>query len=324
MPREPLLRFDEGFASGPTRRRTVWEVVAEGATRPAILDLVERDPQYRAECEALCEALRRYPTITALRGSAQWSDLGPRLVRMLSTIRRYEPGAPPPAASSEDRVLAVHWNIEHGNWYDQVEQPLTKHPLLQAADLILLNEVDFGTARAANRDVAGDLARTLGLHGCWAPMSIETTAGRDDDERMASGRKNEEGLFGVAILSRWPLGEIRLVELPSPEHFQFDLERMYGRHIGLVAEVQRPRGTFVAVSVHLEVHRARLDRARQMRALTAGLRSERRPIVLAGDFNSHTFNRGHAWDPFLNAAVMLTWSNRAVLSRFLYPDRGPA
>jgi endonuclease/exonuclease/phosphatase (EEP) superfamily protein YafD len=61
-----------------------------------------------------------------------------------------------------------------------------------------------------------------------------------------------------------------------------------------------------------------------MRMLMAALERETRPIVLGGDFNSHTFNRGRWWDPFLNAVVMLTWSDRAILSRFLHPDRGPS
>lgn len=285
---------------------------------------MERDLQFRAECQALGRALTKFPTIRALRGSREWTELGPRLQRMLSTVRRYAPPRTPAAALAEERVLAVHWNIEHGNWYDQVERALLHHPLLQAADLILLNEVDLGAARAANRDVTADLAQALGLYGCWAALSIETTVGRDDDAHMAGGLENEEGLFGIAVLSRWPLGEIRIVELPSPENIQFNDERMYGRHIGLVVEIQRPRGVFVAVSAHLEVHRTRHDRARQMEALMKGLAEERRPIVLAGDFNSHTFNRGRWFDPVLNAAVMLTWPNRAVLERLLYPDRGPA
>jgi len=221
-------------------------------------------------------------------------------------------------------VLAVHWNIEHGNWYDHVERALTTHPLLQSADLVLMNEVDFGAARAGNRDVAFDLARALGLHGCWAPLSIETTLGRDDDVKMAAGLKNQEGLFGLAILSRWPLGETRIVELPSPEKIQFDVERMYGRHIALIVEIMRPGAPFVAVSVHLEVHRSREDRARQMQTLMSALRRETRPIILAGDFNSHSFNRGRMWDALLNAWVMLTWSDKAILSRFLHPDRGLA
>src|SRR5262245_1316641 len=288
-----------------------------------MLGAVERDPSFQAECQDLCRALRGFPTVAALRRSPQWSDLGPRLARVLSTIRRHEPPTPPAPPTSEERVLAAHWNIEHGNWYDQVERALTTHPIMQAADLLFFNEIDLGMARAGNRDVAGDLARTLGLYGCWAPLSIETTLGRDDDVRMAAGQPNQEALFGLAILSRWPIGEVRLVELPSPERIQFDLERMYGRHVGVVATIERPGAPFVAVSVHLEVHRTRRERAHQMAVLLAALANEKRPIILAGDFNSHTFDRGRWWDPFLNAIVMLTWSNRAVLSRFLHPDRGP-
>ena len=285
---------------------------------------MERDPRFRDECRALCEALRRYPTIDALRGSDEWKDLGPRLARVLGTPHHHEPPTPPGPPSAEDRVLAVHWNIEHGNWYEQVEAALRDHPLLQAADLVLLNEVDLGCARAANRDVAADLVRALGLHGCWVPVALETTVGRDDDAKMAAGRRNEEGLFGVAVLSRWPIRAVRIVELPSPEHVQFDLERMFGRHVGLVVEIQRPGTPFVAVSVHLEVHRTRRYRALQMQTLLTTLRTERRPIVLAGDFNSHTFDRGRWWDVLVNAGIMLTWSHRALLSRLLHPDRGPA
>jgi len=272
----------------------------------------------------LCRAVRAFPTLDALRASPQWSDLGPRIARVLSNVHRYQPPGPPSAPSAPDRLLAVHWNVEHGNWYDQVERALTTHPLLQAADLLLFNEIDLGMARAGNRDVTGDLARTLGFHGCWAPLFLETTAGRDDDPIVAAGRENEEGLFGLGILSRWPIGEVRIVELPSPERLQFDHERMIGRHVGLIVTIERPGAPFVAVSVHLEVHRTRRDRAAQMRALLPTLARETRPIVLAGDFNSHTFDRGRWWDPFVNAVVVLTSSNRAVLSRFLHPDRGPS
>ena len=325
MPREGTPSAQRG---GEAKRPGSDATESRGSPRSAqrgllCCRLVDRDPRFLAECRALGEALKSFPTIGALRGSPQWKDLGPRLERLLSTVRRFEPAQPPPT-STRDRVLAVQWNIEHGNWYEQVERALTTHPLLQSADIVMMNEVDLGAARAANRDVARDLAHALGFHGCWAPMALETTLGRDDDERMAAGRANEEGLVGVAILSRWPLGEARIVELPSPENVQFDLERMYGRHVGLVVEVRRPSAPFVAVSVHLEVHRTRADRARQMQTLMAALRQETRPIILAGDFNSHTFNRGRWWDIFANAGVMLTWTNRAVLSRFLYPDRGPA
>ena len=282
-----------------------------------------RDPSAAQEARALRQLLDRHRSLSELRRSPDWTELEPRLRKVLGTIRRYQPDSPPPPHSGVHRVKAVHWNIEHGNWYDQVERALLAHRDLQGADLYLFNEIDLGMARAGNRDVTGDLARALGLHGVWAPLFLETTVGRDDDPRMAAGRDNEEALFGLAILSRWPIGHVRVLELPSPEAIQFDLERMYGRHIALMAEIQRPEGPFLAVSAHLEVHRTRAHRAIEMKAIMTALEGEKRPVILAGDFNTHTFDRGLWHSPFTGGASLLTWPGSALRRRLLYPDRGP-
>jgi len=283
---------------------------------------VTRDRSLLGECAELKRALEGHADLDSLRAAPDWPELRTRLHALLSTVRRHRPAEPPRPADDPGIVRAVHWNIEHGNWYEQVEQALRVHVQLAGADLVLLNEVDLGMARAGNRDVAADLAAALGLHGAWAPLFLETTPGRDDDPRMAAGRDNQESLFGLAILSRWPIGDARIVELPSPEYQQFDLERMYGRHIGLVAEIERPGAPFVAVTVHLEVHRTRADRADQMRVLLDALRRETRPIVLAGDFNSHTFDRGHWWSPLVGGTAFLLTPTAPLRRRLLHPDEG--
>jgi endonuclease/exonuclease/phosphatase family metal-dependent hydrolase len=283
-----------------------------------------RDPAFLAECRALQRAVEPFPTLEALRASPQWPGIEARLSRLLSTPRRHTPIAPPAPPPRPERVGAVHWNIEHGNWYEQVERALLEHPELRGADLFMFNEIDFGMARAANREVTADLAAALGLHGAWAPLFLETTLGRDDDVRMAAGRENQESLFGLALLSRWPIGEIRLIDLPSPDAYQFNLERMVGRHVALVATIERPGAPFIAVSVHLEVHRTRAHRAAQMRALLEALREEQRPLILAGDFNSHTFDRGRPWDTLVGAAVLALSPDRALARRLLHPDHGGA
>jgi endonuclease/exonuclease/phosphatase family metal-dependent hydrolase len=283
---------------------------------------VTRDPALLAECDALRSEIERHPTIARLRGAPDWPALEQRFGRLLGTLRRFEPPSAPGPPLDPTRVRAVHWNIEHGNWYEQVEGALTSHPELRDADLLMFNEIDLGMARAGNRDVAGDLAAKLGFHGVWAPLYLESTLGRDDDIRMAGGATNQEGLFGIAVLSRWPLGAIRLVELPSPDEIQYDVERMYGRLAGLVVEIQRPGAPFVAVSTHLEVHRTRIDRARQMKVLLQALHEETRPIVLAGDFNSHTFDRGLWHAPLMAAAALLITPGASLRRRFRQPDRG--
>lgn len=281
-----------------------------------------RDPAYLAECRALAEAVRPFPTIEALHAAPAWAELCPRFERLLRTVRRFSPAREPAPARAADRVALVQWNVEHGNWYEQVERALLGHADLAGADVITLEEVDLGCARAANRDVAFDLAAALGLHGAWAPLFLETTLGRDDDVAMAAGRANEEALFGLAVLSRWPLGEARVVELPSPRKLQFDLERMVGRHIALAVEVLHPTRPFVAVAAHLEVHRARSHRAAQARVLVNALGREKRPVVLAGDFNSHTFDRGLWHSALHGAAALLVMPGGALRERLLRPDRG--
>ena len=284
---------------------------------------MSRDPALIAESRALKQALDAFPTLAGLRASREWAELGPRLMRLLATVRRSAPASPPPPPRDPARLRAVHWNIEHGNRYPQVEEALRTHLDLRDADLVMLNEVDLGMARAGNRDVARDLADALGLHSAWAPLFLESTSGRDDDPAAAAGRENEEALFGLAVLSRFPIGAVRVIDLPGPETLHFDHERMYGRYIALAADIERPGAPFLAVSTHLEVHRTRAHRATQMRALLAALSGERRRIVLAGDFNSHTFDRGRWHSPFSGGGALLLSPGPALTQRLTRPDRGP-
>ena len=283
-----------------------------------------RDPTLLAECLALQQELARFATLRSLHSSPAWPELRARLGRVLSTVRRHAPAAPAGPPRDPGRVRVAQWNIEHGNRYEQIEAALLSHPELREADMVSLNEVDLGMARAGNRDVAGDFARATGRHGAWTALFLETTTGRDDDPRSAAGHINQEGLFGIALLSRWPIGEVRRVELPSPEEVQFDLERMAGRHVALVAAIERPQAPFTMVTVHLEVHRTRAYRAAQMRVLLDALVGERRPIIIAGDFNSHTFDRGRPWDALFGAAVLTLTPAAALERRLLHPDSGPA
>ncbi len=283
---------------------------------------MSRTPSLLAECRALQAAVAAHPTLAALESAPDWPQLEARLATLLGTVHRTDPGRPVAPAADPSRVRLVQWNIEHGNWYPQVESALLAHPELAGADVITLDEIDLGCARAGNRDVAADLARALGMHAAWAPLFLETTVGRDDDPRMAAGRTNEEGLFGIAVLSRWPLGEARIVELPSPRRLQFELERMIGRHGALIVEVLRPGAPFVAVAAHLEVHRTRAHRADQMRAIVDALAGERRPVAIAGDFNTHTFDRGLWHSALHGASALLLYPGALLRRRLLHPDEG--
>ena len=293
---------------------------APGAFRPA------RDPARVAEVRALCAAIARFGSLRTLHGAPAWPALAARYRALLDVAFRYE--APAPAAAADAPaggpapLRVAHWNIEHGNRYAAIERALLSHPGLVGADVVMLNEVDLGMSRAANRDVTGDLAQALGYHAVFAPQFVESTVGRDDDALTAGGGPNQESLFGLAILSRWPIGGVRLVPMPGPERIQFDLERMVGRFVAVVAEVRRPGAPFVAVASHLEVHRTRRHRAAQIACVARVLAAETRPVVWAGDFNTHTFDRGLWHTPLAGAWPLLAWTTPALSARLLHPDRG--
>lgn len=281
-----------------------------------------RDPAMLSEIRAIQAAIAPFPTLAALEAWSEWPRWERRLAAILDAPRRYDPLRPPAPPRDPATLRAVQWNIEHGNWYEHVERALLRHPQLAGADLLTLNEIDLGMARAGNRDVTADLVAALGLYGVWVPLFVENTLGRDDDATTAAGRANEESLFGLGILSRHPLGEVRIVPLPGPRAIQFDLERMLGGFKALVVEVLRPGAPFVAVSVHLEVHRTRRHRTEQMVTLMRALERERRSIVLAGDWNTHTFDRGLWHSPISGALPLLAWPGGALRRRLRYPDRG--
>jgi endonuclease/exonuclease/phosphatase family metal-dependent hydrolase len=257
-----------------------------------------------------------------MHASEEWPALRSRLEAHLGSVRLHPAARPPEPGRDPARIRVVHWNIEHGNRFDDITRALTMHPDLANADLLSLNEADLGMARSGNRDVAAELGGRLGLHAAWAAMFLESTRGRDDDALGAVPEDNQESLFGLGVLSRWPIASARCVPLPGPEAMLFDHERMAGRFVALVCEIAHPIQPFTAVTVHLEVHRSRAHRAVQMRKLLQALDGSRAPVLLAGDWNTHTFDRGRRRTVARAAWALVTHPTPVLSRRLRRPDRG--
>jgi len=281
-----------------------------------------RDPAQTAEAHALRGALAPHATLADLGASAEGPAISARLAAFLDRVRLHD--APGPAAPPRDpaRLRVVHWNLEHGNRFEQIAEAFARHPELLAPDVVSLNEVDLGMARSGNRDVAAELAARLGLHSAWAAMFLEGTRGRDDDALTAVPEDDRESLFGLALFSRWPIAAARLVPLPGPEARLFEWERMAGRFVALVCDIAHPVRPFTAVTVHLEVHRTRAHRAAQMRLLLDALADVRGPVILAGDWNTHTFDRGGRRAALAGAWTLIARSTRTLARRLARPDLG--
>src|SRR4029079_18118618 len=98
---------------------------------------------------------------------------------------------------------------------------------------------------------------------------------------------------------------------------------MLGRNVGLIAEVLRPGAPFVAATAHLEVHRTRHYRAAQMKLVLEALRGEPRPVIFAGDWNTHPVDRA-LWHSAVSGALTMLSPGRSLSERLLHPDRGRA
>ena len=206
------------------------------------------------------------------------------------------------------------------------------HDLSQASTLIL-DEVDLGMNRSQYHDVARDLAAALKMNFVFAvsfvevdPLKLGTEeltdadAGGDDELRreleseLKADPRRYKGLHGSAILSRYPISNVRLERLPvchdwfqgeiasvakieqakrlaSDKIFLEKIEREVrrGGRIAIIADLKvkdAPGGVVTVANAHLENKCPPACRRKQMRAILEGIGSVRNPLILAGDMNT--------------------------------------
>src|SRR3954447_25148412 len=167
------------------------------------------------EIHAHYRALRAIRTRQALERSALWAEIGGEVRRVLDGVERGDCAPVPPAAAvsaPRGRALrAVAWNIQRGARLDDLRRVVVT-PAFAGADLLLLSEVDVGLGRSGNRNVARELAETLGMSYAFGVSYLALTDDFGDD---AGGRENTLALSGTAILSRHPIGRVENIDVPE-------------------------------------------------------------------------------------------------------------
>ncbi|PYV18765.1 MAG: hypothetical protein DMG07_03205 [Acidobacteria bacterium] len=270
-----------------------WDQILEGLRAPATLEELRRTPFFAARGHEI-EALLGTPEIVPFGGAE------PRLGAF---------------------VRVAQWNIEKGLRFERVLATLETDAVLRWADVVLLNEADFGMNRSGNRHVARDLARALGMHMAFAPVYIELTRGTGEELRLDG--ENRESLQGNAVLSRHPILEARSVPLPAcfePYHFH---EKRYGRRNCLWARLQVGSRAWWVGAVHLEVRNTPRCRAKQVRRLIARLPGPAgAPYLLGGDLNCNGFSRGTLLRTLVSVWRLLARPVPLVEEDLRRPERG--
>ena len=189
-----------------------------------------------------------------------------------------------PAHDSDDAALRIAcYNIAHGrglatsNWRGgTAEERKTRlaqiADLLRAldADIIVLNEVDFDSSWSLSTNQARYLAKQAGYR-YWAEQ-------RNLDFRILTWKWR----FGNAVLSRYPIIEASVVDLPDFS----SVETLFaGKKRGVNCTIDVNGEKLRIVGVHLS-HRSEAIRARSAEVITGIASSDIVPTILAGDLNS--------------------------------------
>ena len=256
-------------------------------------------------------------------------------------------------------LRVVQWNIERGLELDDIKLALTdkqeflakaqseaaknKEPpagiddklsaqldALQSADVIVLNEVDWGMKRTDYKAVVKELADALHMNwaygvefveidpkmlGLQSFANVENDTERKELEQIFSVDKSRYlGLHGSAILSRYPLRDVKLVPFQYQAYDWYYGEKKYGSlEVGkrkaaklvfgeeLLREVRRggrtnliatvdipdlPGHQVTIVAAHLENRTTPKGRLKELNELYDMVRSVSNPVVIAGDMNT--------------------------------------
>jgi endonuclease/exonuclease/phosphatase family metal-dependent hydrolase len=221
------------------------------------------------------------------------------------------------AAAKKERYRIAAWNLERGIHYSGQLQAFQQGPYLSEADVLLLTETDVGMARSGNRNIARDLARELRMSHAFSPCYINLAKG-SGVEFDAEG-ENESGLHGNAILSRYPLSNVRSVFLKNGKDKMKGREKRLGQQTAVVAEVEFPDRAVTTVAVHLDANSSQQHRADQMADVLAAI-ADRSPAVIGGDWNTTTFNSSSATMAILGFWLRVFMGpNNVITNHYLHP-----
>ena len=191
----------------------------------------------------------------------------------------------PASTPVELKVLSYNIRWRSGDDLKNMIKLLKDDPEVGGAAILALQEVDRRKKRSGNNNTAKIIADELGLHYAWAaPPSVKPT---DEEET------------GVAILSVYPLSDVKRIVLPHPGPGK-------RRRVALGATIEIGSRQWRVYSAHAET-RIKFDKKlEQFKAVLDDLAQYPKdmPAIIMGDFNTWEPNaHGKVTKLFLDAGL---------------------
>ncbi|WP_292065263.1 endonuclease/exonuclease/phosphatase family protein [Mesorhizobium sp.] len=189
---------------------------------------------------------------------------------------------------ASESLTVMAWNVERLRHVEAIAATIAA----QAADVVLLTEVDKGMARSGNGHPLSRLADRLGHAFAYGVEFVELGIGNETEQIAGGEACNEEGFHGNAVTSAVPLNRPFLIRLDAaggwfrPERGQ---PRIGGR-MAIGGQVRLGERRVTVVSVHLENRTDPAGRADQTRHLLDAVDryDADAPVLIGGDFNTLT------------------------------------
>jgi endonuclease/exonuclease/phosphatase family metal-dependent hydrolase len=157
----------------------------------------------------------------------------------------------------------VTYNVHLGPDIPGLASAILQDPALMQADVFAFEEIE--SHPKDGRSQAAWLADLLGLNYAYAP----------------AWAYDDGGTHGLAVLSRFPIGNPRVLELPH-----FDLVSNSERRIALGVQLAVGGRTLALVVVHLDT---RINVNQRLQQLSPAIQKADPACILGGDFNSNPF-----------------------------------
>ncbi len=183
-------------------------------------------------------------------------------------VLRAEIVAQPPPITRDGRrapsspLRVVTYNVERGADIDTLARAFLEHPELSSAGLLLLQEEESHPGEGSSR--AARLAAALGMAYVYVPA-----------------REKEDGTHGLAILSAFPIENVRTMRLPAS-----DLPVAAATRIAISAEIRFAGARLHVINVHLDTLLNITDRILQLRP---AIIDAPETVLVAGDFNTNDY-----------------------------------
>lgn len=174
-------------------------------------------------------------------------------------------------APAEFKIVSYNIRWRSGDDLKKLNKLLKEDPEIGSAVILALQEVDRRKKRTGNSNVAKLMADELGMHYAWAAPP--------------AAKPGDEEETGVALLSVYPLSDVRRIVLPHEGPGK-------RRRVAIGATVEVHDQKWRVYSIHAETRISTAKKIEQFKAILDDLAQypSTMPAIVMGDFNTWEAN----------------------------------